>query len=335
MSYQQHAEGVDVRGKSRRKVMAPKLSLACKNHREDGFTVVELLVVLGTLAILSVLLLPAIAGTKPNSQAFQCLENQRQLALGWQMYAQDNSDLLPPNDYPYLTAYATMSTATKAQHKNWVVGTMEQPLDAIDAPASSNISELLDPNTLLSSYVTNRAVYRCPADNYVDPNSHRVHVRSYSMNSAVGTIWSSYYASGSPPLGSAVAGSWLGGNTYNPSQTAWSTFGKMTSFNRPGPANTFVFMDENPYSINDGSIAISAAASPGNTYLIDFPSVNHNASAGIAFADGHVVVHKWADPRTYTPQGILQPGQGGTKSTLQGPDNQDCFYLARITSAAR
>ena len=315
--------------------MNPNRPLNFKKAGEDGFTFIELLVVLATVAVLAVLLLPAIAGTKPNSQAFQCLENQRQLILSWQMYAEDNTDLLPPNDSPYFTAYA--SSANKSQLKNWVVGTMEQALDARDAPASmvGGVSELLDPNTLLSSYVTNRAVYRCPADNYVDPNSHRVHVRSYSMNSAVGTIWSSYYASGSPPLGSAVAGSWLGGNTYNPSQTAWSTFGKMTSFNRPGPANTFVFMDENPYSINDGSIAISAAASPGNTYLIDFPSVNHNASAGIAFADGHVVVHKWADPRTYTPQGILQPGQGGTKSTLQGPDNQDCFYLARITSAAR
>ena len=65
-----------------------------RKSRKDGFTFIELLVVLATVAILAVLLLPAIAGTKPNSQAFQCLENQRQLILGWQMYAADNSDLL-------------------------------------------------------------------------------------------------------------------------------------------------------------------------------------------------------------------------------------------------
>jgi Tfp pilus assembly protein FimT len=42
---------------------------------------VELLIVLATVAVLAVMLLPAIAGTKPSSQAFQCLENQRQLTL--------------------------------------------------------------------------------------------------------------------------------------------------------------------------------------------------------------------------------------------------------------
>jgi prepilin-type N-terminal cleavage/methylation domain-containing protein len=55
--------------------------------KNDGFTFVELLVVLAMLAILSVMLLPAIAGTKPNSQSFQCMNNQRELTLGWQMYA--------------------------------------------------------------------------------------------------------------------------------------------------------------------------------------------------------------------------------------------------------
>jgi prepilin-type processing-associated H-X9-DG protein len=94
-------------------------------------------------------------------------------------------------------------------------------------------------------------------------------------------------------------------------------------------------MDENPYSINDGSLAISAAASPGATYLIDFPAGNHNQAAGISFVDGHSIIHKWTDSRTYTPQGILQPGMGSTTATRQSPDDQDCFYLARITSAPR
>jgi len=65
-----------------------------------GFTLVELGVVIATLAIMVAVLLPALAGTRPNAQAFQCLENQRQLILAWQMYAQDNNDILPPNDYP-------------------------------------------------------------------------------------------------------------------------------------------------------------------------------------------------------------------------------------------
>jgi prepilin-type processing-associated H-X9-DG protein len=280
------------------------------------------------------MLLPAIAGTKPNSQAFQCLNNQKQITLAWLMYAEDNRDILPPNDYPFTTTYFTQTAAIKAELKNWVVGTMNQPLDA------SRSSEFTDPNSLLSGYLTNPAVYRCPADNYIDPNSGKVHVRSYSMNSAVGTVWSGYLyqppSSPTTPVGSPVNGGWLLGTSYDGNQTTWFTYGKMSSFTRPGPANTFVLMDENPYSINDGSIAIPAAAAPGATYGIDFPSSNHDGGSGISFADGHTIIHKWLDSRTFTPQGVvLGPGLGRTGETLQTPDNPDCFYLAPITSGLR
>src|SRR5580658_2175534 len=78
--------------------MNPPRLFTFKKVREDGFTLTELFVVVATVAILAVLLLPAIAGTKPNTQAFQCLENLRQLTLAWQMYAGDNSGKLTPND---------------------------------------------------------------------------------------------------------------------------------------------------------------------------------------------------------------------------------------------
>ncbi len=108
----------------------------------------------------------------------------------------------------------------------------------------------------------------------------------------------------------------------------------MSSFTKPGPANTFVIMDENPYSINDGALDVSAVATPGNTYLIDYPSGLHGGVGVISFADGHVITHRWLDPRTLSPQLGLPPIEGGT-ITYQSPDNPDCFYLAPITSAPR
>jgi type II secretory pathway pseudopilin PulG len=70
--------------------------LAGDNHR--AFTLVELLVVLGTVAILTVLLLPALASTQPASaKAFQCLNNMRQMAVAWTLYAGDNHDQLVLN----------------------------------------------------------------------------------------------------------------------------------------------------------------------------------------------------------------------------------------------
>jgi prepilin-type N-terminal cleavage/methylation domain-containing protein/prepilin-type processing-associated H-X9-DG protein len=306
---------------------------ALKKGFDNGFTFVELLVVLATVAMLSAMLLPVIAGTKPNSQSFQCMENQHQLITGWQMYAQDNTDLLPPNDYPFQTSYRFASN--KHVLYNWVCGTMASALDAGFSP------ELTDPlGTAMTPYITNAAVYRCPADNYIDTFAGRqLHVRSYSMNSAVGTVWnsSSTYTSGGPPLGSPVGGGWLPGTSFNQNQTAWFTYGKMTSFTHPGPANTFVFMDESPITINDGAIAIPALAAPGQTYLIDYPGGNHNGATPIAFVDGHVIIHKWQDPRTYSPSITLHGagGEGGSSAGLQTPDNVDCFFLAPITSAAR
>lgn len=296
-----------------------------------GFTLVELLATLASVAILAVVLVPGLAGTKVNSRAFRCMNNERQITLGWQMYAADNKGLLPPNDYPYSTAYWTY--ANKNLLKNWVVGTMEQ---ALDANLTRGQQELEGPNSLLSPYVTDASVYRCPADNYIDPRSRTLHARSYSMNSAVGTIYWTYYQSGQPPIGSPVGQGWLGGSTWSSNPTGpWLTYGTMTSFTKPGPANTFVIIDENPYSINDGGFAASAFATTGNTYIIDFPSGLHGAAGVLSFADGHAIIHRWLDSRTYNPQSFLQPGMGSAATTHQSPDNPDCFYLASITSSHR
>jgi prepilin-type N-terminal cleavage/methylation domain-containing protein len=297
---------------------------------QNGFTLIELCAVILILAMLAAVLLPALAGTRQSTQSFQCMNNQKQLILGWQMYAADNNGLLPPNDFPWLTAYRGSSAQTQYQMRNWVVGTMAKSLDAsISSPPV--IAEFTSSNTLLSPYVTNAIVYHCPADNYINPLTHNLNARSYSMNCAVGTIGYTFYTSGSPPLGSPVQGGWLPGNAYNANQTAWRTYGKMSAFTKPGPANTFVILDENPVSINDGRFQVSAFAAPGSTYLIDFPSGLHGAAGVISFADGHVVTHKWLDVRTYSP--LLFAGSSQPLSNT--PDDPDCFYLASIASAAR
>jgi type II secretory pathway pseudopilin PulG len=298
-----------------------------------GFTVVELLAVMVMIAILAIVLLPALAGTKSDPRAFQCLNNQRQLILGWQMYAADNNDLLPANDFPYLTAYRVQPPTTQAQMRNWVVGTMAKSLD--DSPGA--IAELTDPNTELSPYVKNYTVYHCPADNYINHLTGNLNLRSCSMNAAVGTCNWTHYNPPNYPLGAAVGEGWLSGTSYSGLQIGpWLTYGKLSSFTRPGPANMWVIIDENPYSINDGSFASSAVATPGNTYIIDYPSGLHGAAGVISFADGHVIVHKWQDLRTYTP--MIVPQQGGAPGIPAfhpTPDDPDCFYLASITSGPR
>ena len=166
--------------------------LECES-RSGGFTLIELLVVIAIIAILAAMLLPALTKAKQKAQSIACMNNNKQMMLGWRMYADDNNDLLAPNDSPYTTAYSGQTPAAQAHMKCWVVGTMAKGVDAGDRPYTlGQVSELLDPNSVLSPYLPNRAIYHCPADNYIDPYAgHSVHVRSISMNSAVGTIFGS------------------------------------------------------------------------------------------------------------------------------------------------
>ena len=66
------------------------------SHRQGrGFTLVELLVVIGIIALLISILLPALSRAKEKARQTLCVNNEHQMGLGYHLYAEDNRDSYP------------------------------------------------------------------------------------------------------------------------------------------------------------------------------------------------------------------------------------------------
>src|SRR4051794_32653446 len=73
-----------------------RVMLHPRSHpRACGFTLVELLVVIGIIAVLIGLLLPALNVAREHSKAVQCLSNLRQMVVMSNVYAANNAGRYP------------------------------------------------------------------------------------------------------------------------------------------------------------------------------------------------------------------------------------------------
>jgi prepilin-type N-terminal cleavage/methylation domain-containing protein/prepilin-type processing-associated H-X9-DG protein len=254
--------------------------------RSFGFTLIELLVVIAIIAILAGILLPALAKAKTKAQGVFCMNNTHQLMLAWKYYVDDNNDKLP-------FAYAENSGRPVTYNAAWVHGNVDSPNHVPSFP-----NDVWNPtNTLMTGSIwkyagENLAIYRCPADNYKVLHSggplkgqKAPRIRSNSMNAWVGM---------NGDLDPPGTYSWYGGPTYR-------KFNKFSDMILPGPAMTWVLLDENPVSINDGFFCVDYTGYRTSYLLPDGPASYHNGACGFSFADGHSEIHRWTDARTKAP----------------------------------
>jgi len=128
-----------------------------------GFTLTELLLVIVVVAVLATLLLPARSAARIKAQSIACLNNKRQLGLGWVMYPHDQNGKL-------------------AGAFDWVLGKLNY---RANNPDNTNINFLLDAK--LGPYVKEPAVYKCPADQSTAVEGAQVfpRTRATSMNQMI------------------------------------------------------------------------------------------------------------------------------------------------------
>lgn len=260
-----------------------------------AFTLIELLVVIAIIAVLAGVLLPVLAKAKAKAQAIQCLNNVKQLTLGWTLYAGDFNDFIVYND---------LTTAGAG----WVRGKMDYN------PANSdntNILNLSDANyAKLWPYTKATEIYKCPSDkSYVVANGVAIpRVRSISLSQAMNSRndWLSY----------------LTGKNY-------TVFRKLSDINKMGHSKAFVFADEHPDSIDFGdfAVAMNDGVSPDKIVIVNYPSSSHNGAGTISFSDGRAEIHKWLDSRTK-----LSFRNQQTPLVYPSPGNNDMVYLSEHSS---
>jgi prepilin-type N-terminal cleavage/methylation domain-containing protein/prepilin-type processing-associated H-X9-DG protein len=128
-----------------------------KNNLKPGFTLIELLVVIAIIAILAAMLLPALAAAKKKAQQISCLNNLKQLGLGFVLYVGDYNDIFPSDasrgagwhneDWIYWQGGATLMTPS-------VGGEVSPPL------AKGQIALMIK----WSNTNAANSLFRCPAD---------------------------------------------------------------------------------------------------------------------------------------------------------------------------
>ncbi|HEY7117723.1 MAG TPA: prepilin-type N-terminal cleavage/methylation domain-containing protein [Tepidisphaeraceae bacterium] len=133
-----------------------RVSCSAPCGRRDGFTLVELLVVIGIIALLISILLPALSRAREQANSVKCASNLRQIAQSTIMYINANRGFMPAD-------------STRGDSGDWIAWQSGRKLE--ESAIAPYIGTTLNPD-----------LFRCPSDDYQSRVRNAGYQYSYSIN---------------------------------------------------------------------------------------------------------------------------------------------------------
>lgn len=250
-----------------------------RKHEVNGFTLVELLVVIAVIALLMAILLPALTKAKEQGKRAVCLTHIKQLQLAWGNYCDTNNEKVPVGDVWYSWSFANCNCGVPNQlaWHEWphpYPHTMPPsaatnysaayPIDCVKAgTCPKDTWEHAISEGTLWKYIGDYRIYQCPVG---DKGEYVTYAMSHAMNT--------YPNSGGTPTVRA------------PTITMRTQIKRTTE--------RFVFLDagvakQGAFFINYSGGGNAPAGSFG-----DHRPMRHGNGTTFSFVDGHAEYRKWS-----------------------------------------